>query len=66
MVRGPREAFCESLAVNITLVRRRIRTPMLKFSYLQLGRQTQTKIAIAYVEGLASPAIIEVHQHLGN
>lgn len=65
VVRGPREAFCESLAVNITLVRRRIRTPMLKFSYLQLGRQTQTKIAIAYVEGLASPAIIEeVHQRI--
>mgnify|MGYP000879469621 CR=1 FL=1 len=65
VVRGPREAFCESLAVNITLVRRRIRTPMLKFSYMQLGRQTQTKVAIAHIEGIAAPAIVEeVHQRL--
>ena len=52
VVRGPREGFSESLAVNITLLRRRVRSSQLKFSYLTLGRQTHTKVAISYIEGL--------------
>jgi len=59
VVRGPREGFSESLAVNITLLRRRVRSSQLKFSYLTLGRQTHTKVAISYIEGIASPAIVE-------
>lgn len=58
VVRGPREGFSESLEVNVTLLRRRIRSPMLKFNYLQLGRQTRTKIAVVYLESVASPAIV--------
>lgn len=59
VVRGPREGFTEALTVNISLLRRRIGTPMLKFKYLFLGIQTKTKIAITYVEGVASPAVVE-------
>lgn len=59
VVRGPREGFCEALSINLTLLRRRIRTPMLKFIYLEVGRQTKTKVAIAYIEGIAAPAIVE-------
>lgn len=59
VVRGPREGFTEALTVNISLIRRRINTPMLKFQYLYLGEQTQTKVAITYIEGVASPAIVQ-------
>ena len=59
VVRGPREGFTEALAVNISLLRRRINTPMLKFRYLYVGEQTKTKIAITYIEGIAAPAIVQ-------
>jgi spore germination protein KA len=59
VVRGPREGFGESLTVNTTLIRRRIRSPKLKFNFLQLGQQTHTKVAVAYIEGIASPAIVD-------
>lgn len=59
VVRGPREGFTESLPMNITLLRRRICSSRLKFHYMQLGRQTHTRIAVAYVEGIAAPAVVE-------
>lgn len=59
VVRGPREGFVESLSINMSLIRRRIRNPQLKFQYKELGCRTKTKICICYIEGLASPKIIE-------
>ncbi|PRR74749.1 spore germination protein [Neomoorella humiferrea] len=58
-VRGPREGFAENLATNISLIRRRLRTPDLCFETLNIGRRTHTKIAICYLEGLALPEIVE-------
>ena len=56
---GTSRGFYRSLDQNISLIRRRINTPMLKFQYLYLGEQTQTKVAITYIEGVASPAIVQ-------
>ncbi|WP_338832761.1 hypothetical protein MHLNE_14670 [Moorella humiferrea] len=58
-VRGPREGFAENLATNISLIRRRLRTPELRFETLNIGRRTHTKIAICYLEGLALPEVVE-------
>ncbi|WP_338823234.1 hypothetical protein MHOCP_14550 [Moorella humiferrea] len=58
-VRGPREGFAENLATNISLIRRRLRTPELRFETLDLGRRTHTKVAICYLEGLALPGVLE-------
>lgn len=63
VVRGPREGFVESLSVNMSLIRRRIRSPKLKFQYKEVGQQTKTKLCICYIEGLAAPKILEELQH---
>ncbi|MBC7325891.1 MAG: spore germination protein, partial [Moorella sp. (in: Bacteria)] len=58
-IRGPREGFSENLPTNISLIRRRLRAPELRFETMNLGRRTHTKIAICYLEGLALPGILE-------
>ncbi|GAX91389.1 spore germination protein [Effusibacillus lacus] len=58
-VRGPRDGFTETLGVNTSLLRRRIRSPELKMQSMQIGRYTRTEIVIAYMEGIADPTLIE-------
>lgn len=59
VVRGPREGFTESSVVNTSLLRRRIKSPKLKMISLNIGRETQTKTTIAYLEGIADPSLVE-------
>lgn len=65
VVRGPREGFVESTATNMTLIRRRIHHPSLRFESIKIGKITKTDIIVAYVEGIADPEVIErVRQRL--
>ena len=59
-VKGPRDAFCETLRVNTALVRRRVRTPQLKLSEQTAGRESNTRIALLYIEGIAKPELVEM------
>ncbi|HKM43377.1 MAG TPA: spore germination protein, partial [Limnochordia bacterium] len=66
-VRGPREGFTEELGVNVSLVRRKIKSPDLKVKNMQAGLQTKTKLAILYVDGLVTPGLLdEVCQRIEN
>lgn len=56
---GPREGFTEILMQNLSLLRRRARTPELKMRFLSLGRRTKTKVCICYMEGLAKEEILK-------
>jgi hypothetical protein len=58
-VRGPREGFTESIRVNTSLLRRRIRSPRLKMEPYTVGDLTQTDIAITYIEGIAPNSVLE-------
>lgn len=49
---GPQDAFTESLETNISLVKRRIRNPMLKNEDLILGTESNFKISILYIDDL--------------
>ena len=58
-VKGARDAFCETLRVNTSLVRRRLRTPKLKLTEQSAGRESNTRIALLYIEGIAKPSLVE-------
>ncbi|MGG4215915.1 spore germination protein [Paenibacillus sp. FSL L8-0638] len=58
VVRGPKEGFTEDVSTNITLIRRKLRTPDLKFESHVIGRYTQTKVMLAYIENVANPEVI--------
>lgn len=59
VVKGPREGFVEDLPKNIGLIRKRLKTPNLKIKELCVGKQTNTQIAIVYLDGIAKPDIVE-------
>lgn len=59
IIRGPRDGFSETLRTNMVLVRRRLRDAKLKFIHMQLGRRSQTDVVVAYIEDIASPAIVD-------
>ncbi|GFN24202.1 spore germination protein [Thermanaeromonas sp. C210] len=59
VIRGPREGFTEDLPTNISLIRRRLRTPDLRFETWYLGRATHTRVVISYLEGLALQEVLE-------
>jgi spore germination protein KA len=65
VVRGPREGFNESIMTNLTLVRRKIKSPDLKFKFMEIGERTHTKTCICYIAGIASEEILsELEQRL--
>ncbi|CDZ23321.1 spore germination protein, GerA family [[Clostridium] cellulosi] len=59
VLRGPREGFVESIMMNISMVRRRIKTPDLKFNFLTLGTRTKTKVCICYLESLVNKNVLD-------
>lgn len=59
VVRGPREGFSETLATNMTLLRRKIRNPNLTFETMQIGTQTRTNVSIVYLKAVVSPKLIK-------
>lgn len=66
VVRGPRDGFTETIHTNTALLRRRLRTPALKIEQLLIGESTCTQVAIAYMQGVVDPQILqEVRTRLG-
>ncbi|GIO15217.1 spore germination protein KA [Cohnella xylanilytica] len=59
LIRGPKEGFTESIATNISLVRRRLKTPNLWMDAVKIGKVSQTSVAILYLKGIASDKIVE-------
>lgn len=66
VIRGPRDGFTETLRVNTSLIRRRIRTSKLKIEQFTIGEQSQTALEILYVQGIAKdPIVEEVRKRIG-
>ncbi|RNC62832.1 MAG: Spore germination protein B1 [Candidatus Dichloromethanomonas elyunquensis] len=59
VVRGPKESFVENLRTNTSLLRRKIRNNNLVITSFELGTQTKTNVAIAYIDGIAKEEVIE-------
>lgn len=67
VVRGPKESFTETLRVNTSLIRRKIKNPNLVFEDVTLGKQTNTKIVVCYIDGIADPKVLEqLRQRMSN
>ena len=58
-LRGPREAYTESLRTNTALIRKRIKNPNLWMESFKIGTVTQTDVAIMYVNGIANDKIVQ-------
>ena len=59
VMRGPREGFVEDVKVNLTLLRKRLKTPNLKVVNLTVGKFTNTAVAVCYIQGVAQKKIVD-------
>lgn len=59
VVRGSRDGFTESLTTNVSLVRRRLRDPGLKFEVIKVGRRTQTDVSIAFIDDIVDKVQVD-------
>lgn len=57
--RGSREGFTEPLRINMTLIRRRIKSPDLVFETVTVGSTSQTQMMICYLQKRVSENILE-------
>lgn len=58
-LKGAKDSFVETLRINSSLVRRRICSPKLKLLESTVGRKSKTRVAVMFVDGIASPETVE-------
>ena len=58
-VKGPKDAFVETIRINTSLIRRHLRTPELRFSGLTVGRRSLTNVAVVWIEGITDPELVK-------
>ena len=59
VLRGPREGFTEDFKANTVQLRRILRTPDFIIKQIQIGRYTNTHVAVAYIKGIADESIAD-------
>lgn len=59
VTRGPREGFTESILTNTSLLRRKLRTSNLIFDKIVLGKQTNTVVAIVYLDDIVNRKVLK-------
>ena len=58
-VKGPKDAFVETIRINTGLVRRHMRTPDLRFWGTTVGRRSLTNVAVVWIEGITNPQLVK-------
>jgi spore germination protein KA len=58
IIRGPKEGFVEDINTNISLIRRRIKNPHLKFESYIVGSDTRTTLALGYIDNIMNSDIL--------
>lgn len=58
-VKGPKDAFTETVRTNTSLLRRHLRTPFLRFYETQVGEHSLTNVSVVWVEGITNPKLVE-------
>ncbi len=60
VVRGARDGFVENIILNTALTRRRIRDERLRFEMYKIGVRSKTDVALAYLQDVADPDLINI------
>ena len=58
-VKGPKDAFVETIRINTSLVRRHLRTPDLRLYQATVGRRSLTNVSVLWIEGITDPSLVE-------
>jgi len=63
ITKGARDGFVETMLFNANLIRRRVRSPHLTFALHKVGNESQTDVAIAYLDNQVNEELLESLSH---
>ena len=67
VIRGPKDSFTENNAINLGLIRKRIKDPNLWFDETVIGKRTRTKVTIAFINDIVDKKNVkQIKQKLQN
>ena len=58
-VKGPKDAFVETVRSNTSLIRRHLRSPDLRLHETQVGRRSLTNVSVVWLEGITNRELVE-------
>ena len=58
-VKGPKDAFVETIRINTSLIRRHLRTPDLCLWETKVGRRSLTNVTVVSIRGITNPELVE-------
>ncbi len=58
-VKGPKDAFVETIRINTSLIRRHLRTPDLGLYQTVVGRRSLTNVTVVWIQGITNPKLVE-------
>ncbi len=58
VMQGAHDGFVETLVMNTTLIRRRIRDERLTMQHFNMGGSSKTDVVMCYMDGVADPKIV--------
>ena len=58
-VKGPKDAFVETVRTNTSLLRRHLRSPELRIYETRVGKRSLTNVTVAYLEGVTDRSLVE-------
>lgn len=58
-IRGPKDSFTENFNKNLGLIRRRIKSESLWLKDIMIGKQTQTKVGVCYMNNIADQKLVQ-------
>lgn len=58
-VKGPKDAFVETMRINTSVIRRHLRTPDLQLYQTTVGKRSLTNVTVAWIRGLTDDTLVE-------
>lgn len=58
-VKGPKDAFVETVRSNTSLIRRHLRSPDLRLYETKVGRRSLTNVSVVWLEGITNRELVE-------
>ena len=59
VLHGPREGFVEDVKANLTLLRKRLKTPSLRTACVTVGKYTSTTVCVCYLKDVAAQNVVD-------
>ena len=57
-VKGPKDAFVETMRINTSLIRRHLRTPDLQLYQTVVGRRSLTNVTVVWIKGITNRSMV--------